>query len=122
MNRYLVLVILAVTLFCLLGYAYADDYHIKPGDSIGVTVLGETDLTKHVVVDPKGNISIPLINEIHVADLTLSQAAQEITKQLSKFVKSPQVSVELVDSAKMQVTIIGEVKTPESIRLQAAPG
>ena len=92
--------------------AYAEDYHIKPGDTIGITVLDEKDLTKHAVVDPKGNISMPLINEIHVADLTLSQAAKDITSQLQKFIKNPQVSIELIDSSKMQVTISGEVKSP----------
>ncbi|HEY3297816.1 MAG TPA: polysaccharide biosynthesis/export family protein, partial [Armatimonadota bacterium] len=109
---YPMVIVLVVISFCLLAYAYADDYHIKPGDTIGVTVLGEAELTKHAVVDPQGNISMPLIAELHVEGLTLSQTAQELTKQLSKYIKGPQVSVELVESAKLPITIAGEVKSP----------
>ena len=53
---------------------------------------------------------MPMINELHVADLTLNQATQEFTKHLQKLIKNPQVSVELIEASKMQVTISGEVK------------
>ena len=90
----------------------ADEYLIKPGDSLGVNVLGEPDLTKRVVVDPQGGVTLPLINGIHIAGLTTTKASDEIKNQLKRFLKNPIVNVELVELAKMLVTISGEVKNP----------
>lgn len=105
------LVILAA-LFIMLAPLRADDYLIKPGDSLGVTVLGEPDLTRHVVVGPQGGIALPLVNEVNLAGLTTSRAAGQIAEQLKQFIKNPQVTVELLEPAKMQVTISGEVQKP----------
>ncbi len=99
-------------LCCSLATSYAGGYLIKPGDSLGITVLGEADLTKHVVVDPQGNISMPLVKEISVVGLTPAEASQRITEQLKHFMKNPQVSIEFLDPVKIQVTVSGEVRTP----------
>jgi protein involved in polysaccharide export with SLBB domain len=90
----------------------AEEYLIKPGDSLGVNVLGEPDLTKRVVVDPQGGITLPMINQVVVSGLTTNQAAQEITSRLKQFFKNPVVSIELLESGKLQVTVSGEVKNP----------
>jgi polysaccharide export outer membrane protein len=96
-------------LFCT---ALADDYLIKPGDTIGVTVLGEAELTRKIVVDPEGNISLPLAGSIAVSGLNPKEAAQLVAKKLRSYFKNPQVSVELVEMAKIPVTVSGEVKAP----------
>jgi polysaccharide export outer membrane protein len=44
--------------------------------------------------------------------MTFGQAADEITGKLKRFIKNPQVTVELVAPAKMQVTVSGEVRSP----------
>ena len=97
----------------------ADEYQIKPGDTLGVTVLGEPDLTKRVIVSTEGSVTLPLVNEVKVTGMTTIQAAEEITKQFKRFVKNPQVVVELAEPAKMQVTILGEVLKPGVIPIQA---
>lgn len=101
--------LLIAGLFCT---AYANDYLIKPGDTIGVTVMGEAELTKKVIVDPKGNIALPLMGSIAVANLTPEQAAQLIATKLRSYLKNPQVSIELVEVSKIPVTVSGEVKVP----------
>ena len=90
----------------------AEDYIIRPGDNLGVTVLGEADLTRHVTVGPQGGITLPLVNEINVAGITTTQAAQMIAEQLKHFLKNPTVSVELLEPAKLNFTISGGIKNP----------
>jgi protein involved in polysaccharide export with SLBB domain len=91
---------------------FADDYRIKPGDNLGITVMDEQDLTKHVIVDPQGSITLPLVNQVVVANMTLPQATKDLTQRLAVFIKSPQVTVELVETVKMQVNVSGEVRSP----------
>ena len=106
------------TLAVLCSYsAVAEDYLIKPGDTLNLIVLGEADFTRHIVVNPQGTVTLPLINDMKVTGMTTMQAAEEIAGQLKKFIKNPQVSVELLDAGKIQVTVSGEVKNPGLVAL-----
>ena len=108
------LTILALLFVFMVTPLLAEDYLIRPGDNLGITVLGEADLTRHVTVGPQGGITLPLMNEANVAGKTTTQAAQQITEQLKRFLKNPVVSVELLEPAKMSVTISGGIKNPGS--------
>jgi len=112
LKRSAILTSLFIALFFMPVSLRAENYLIKPGDSLGVTVLGEPDLTRRVVVGPQGGIALLLASEVKVAGLTTSQAADQIAKQLREFIKNPQVTVELLEPAKMQVTVSGEVQRP----------
>jgi len=109
--RYVPMVI-SLMAMCLISHASSDQYVIQQGDTIFVTVLGEPDLTKRLVVDKAGNINLPLIKEVSVAGMTLSDAAEQIAKQLRSVMRYPQVTVELVELAKLQITVSGEVRNP----------
>lgn len=111
------LTFLLVTVFLCSCAAYAEEYLIKPGDTLNLMVLGEADFTRHVVVSPQGSITLPLVNDIQVTGLTTAQASEEIARQLKKFMKNPQVSLELLEAGKIQVTVSGEVKTPGVVAL-----
>jgi polysaccharide biosynthesis/export protein len=113
-----VIVTLLLIVLCSLSACCADDYRIKPGDVLGITVLGEPDLTKHVVVDPKGSISMPLANEVKVLNMTTAQAGQEIAKKLRPFIKKPEVTIELIEAGKAEVAVSGEVRNPGIYPLQ----
>jgi polysaccharide export outer membrane protein len=109
--RFLISIIIALVL--LTTYAIAVDQDtVMPGDTIKITVLGEPDHSKQIIVDSSGNVSLPLVKDIHVAGLTTSEAASVIVKSLHKFLKNPDVTVEMVQKAKKQVTVAGQVKTP----------
>jgi protein involved in polysaccharide export with SLBB domain len=103
---------LAVLITCSNICVSGVQYVIQPGDTVAITVLGEPDLTKRLVVDPMGSVALPLIGEVHIAGLTATEAADEITRCLKKVMKYPQVTVELVEVAKVQVTVSGEVRNP----------
>ena len=111
--KYLVfLTIAGMILSSALATSEADAYFIRPGDHLSLTVLGEAELSKRVVVNSEGDITLPLVNDVHVAGLTTLQASREIAAQLRHFLKNPQVNVELIETAKLQVTVSGEVRSP----------
>lgn len=64
------------------------------------------------IVDSKGNINFPVLGSIHVAGLTTEQLAEELTRQISKDVKDPLVTVQLVN---FTVIVGGEVENPMTV-------
>lgn len=102
------------TLLVLIPLAVRADVSsvVGPGDTLKITVLGEQDQTRDIVVDEGGKISLPLAKDIQVAGLTTTDAAAAIAQRLSKFIKNPDVTVELTKKALLQVTVAGQVKTP----------
>ena len=79
--------------------------------TIHVTVAGEPDVSGDYLVDSQGNITMLYVNEVHVGGLTIEQTRKEITKELSKFIKNPQVLVRLVSPGGIIVDIHGAVIT-----------
>jgi len=104
----------AVLLIPLWGQAAraADDSVIASGDILSVTVLGEPQLTKRVVVDALGKITLPMAEEVEVGGVTTGEAAVRLKNKLTKFIKNPQVTIEIAEAAKRQVIVTGAVKTP----------
>jgi polysaccharide export outer membrane protein len=69
------------------------DYTINKGDTLEISVWQWPDLLKRVVVRPDGKITFPLVGDIEAEGLTLSQLDDIVTKRLTEFIKSPEVSV-----------------------------
>lgn len=102
----LLLVIIAMS------FAYADGSKLTRGDIISVTVDGEKDFTRNYQIDSLGFITMPMIKRLSVVDMSASDAAAVITKALNEILINPQVSVSFVERVKMQVFVVGQVKTP----------
>lgn len=61
------------------------------------------------LVDPAGNIEMPLIGKVHVADLALEEAGVKIKEVLGKYLKEPTANVRFLNQ---KFTILGEVNRP----------
>src|SRR5262249_12730 len=55
-------------------------YVLGPNDYVGVEVFGEDDLRTNGRLNPEGNLSVPLLGSVHLAGLTLTQAASRLTE------------------------------------------
>jgi polysaccharide export outer membrane protein len=89
----------------------AQAYTMGSGDKIHVIVYGEDDLTGDYDIDAQGFVSLPLIGQVHVGGLTISQAQDIITsKYAANYLVNPRVSVAIVNYRPFYV--IGEVKNP----------
>jgi polysaccharide export outer membrane protein len=72
-------------------------------------------------IDPDGNVNIPMVGSVHVADLTLVGAAAKIAASLrdGQILNSPQVNLNIEEYASREVTVLGEVHFPGRIEMLA---
>jgi polysaccharide export outer membrane protein len=80
------------------------------GDLVDVNVFGVPELSTKARVSNSGELYLPLIEYVHVADLSVEEAQKVIAKRLEDggFVKNPHVTI-FVSEYASGATIIGEV-------------
>jgi polysaccharide export outer membrane protein len=84
------------------------------GDLIELSVFGVPDLSTKARVSSSGDVYLPLIDYVHVADLTTDEAQELIQKRLEDggFVRNPHVTIFVDESASQAITVVGEVSHP----------
>ena len=109
----------AMILFCLFcGFASAEDYIIGPGDVVRVTVYDNNDLETVTRVSDTGSIILPLLGQVNVNKLTISQASSKIAKLYSDgYIVNPQVSIFVQEFRSKKVIVLGQVNKPGLIEL-----
>lgn len=95
------------------------DYVIGPDDKLAVLFWRDESMTADVTVRPDGKISLPLLNEVHVAGLTPEQLRTFIIGAAKKFVADPTVSVVVREINSRKVYITGLVSHPGAYSLTA---
>lgn len=90
------------------------DYRLGPGDAIRVIVFQNPDLTLETRVSESGSISYPLIGSVPVGGLSVSAAERLLEERLKegKFVKLPQVNIQVMQVKGNQVSVLGHVTRP----------
>jgi polysaccharide export outer membrane protein len=93
---------------------------LQPRDQIDVRVFGEDNLnTDDAVIDQAGNVSLPLIGEMHAAGLSSAQFAKNVEDAYrTRYLRDPHVNVVLVKGAPRVLSVEGEVKTPGVFEVQ----
>lgn len=94
-------------------------YLIGKGDGLSISVWRNPDLSVSVPVRPDGKISTPLVGDILAAGLTAEQLAANLTEELSNFIRTPQVTVIVVNASSStylhRVRVTGAVNGPISV-------
>ncbi|OYW44632.1 MAG: transposase [Sphingomonadales bacterium 32-68-7] len=86
---------------------------IGPLDTIFVSVFNVPELSREMQVDASGRISMPLIGTIDARGTTAAELAQTIAGQLSgRYVRNPDVTVNIRSSVSQVVAIDGQVVEP----------
>jgi polysaccharide biosynthesis/export protein len=100
--------------------AFPQEYLIGPGDVLEVSVVGEALVTGPVTVGPDGNIVMPLVGQVSVQGLTLTQATDKITAALKEYIREPQVVVALRQAAPRRqfAYLLGQVARPGVYEMQ----
>jgi len=93
-----------------------DSYRIGVADVLRVVVWGEPQLSLSVKVRPDGKITLPLANDIEVADRTPEEVRQVIASRLGEFIHEPNVTVIVEEINSFRVYFIGEVKNQGAIQ------
>ncbi|HEY3742353.1 MAG TPA: polysaccharide biosynthesis/export family protein [Bryobacteraceae bacterium] len=92
-------------------------YLIGGEDVIHITTWRQPDFTFTTVVRPDGKINVPLAGEMQAGGKTPSALEKEISKALSTYIQSPEVTVMVLDVRSKKFYIIGEVLRPGQVPL-----
>ena len=89
------------------------DYQVGPGDVLEVTVYDNPELSRIPTVQTNGGITYPLLGEIQLAGLTISEVQRKITNLLAKdYLVNPQVEVKVREYQSQFVSVVGEMNAP----------
>lgn len=97
------------------------DYRIRNGDKISVKFLYQPELSDTaIVVRPDGKISLPMIDELMVAGLTVKEVKTALEKAYREFLLDPEISVNVIEFVAPRVFVGGQVTKPGSYELRTA--
>jgi polysaccharide export outer membrane protein len=96
-----------------------DGYRIGPGDVLQVSVYREPEASvPAATVRSDGKISVPLIKEVEVVGLTATEAERMLSEKLSRYIRSPEVTLIISQINSRKVYLVGAVKTVGSVDLK----
>lgn len=88
-------------------------YRVGPFDKVSIVVFGVEDLSRTLQLDAGGRISVPLIGTIEASGKTPMELATEIATRLrGRYMRDPQVTVNLEETVSQVVTVDGQVREP----------
>ncbi len=114
-------------------------YRIGPQDVLRIMVWGHPDLSATMmtnvvqgaqtstsqvsgrVVQANGELFMPLVGNIQAAGLTVPEFRSRLSNALAKFIKEPQVEVDVAGFRSQRVAMTGEVRTPGVVPLTDVP-
>lgn len=97
---------------------HTSEYLIGPGDMLQVFVWRNPEISVTVPVRPEGRISTPLVEDMTAAGKTPTRLARDIERELSKYIKSPVVTVivtDFVGTFSEQIRVVGQAANPQSL-------
>jgi len=92
---------------------FYDTYRLGPADEIAIRVIGQPDYTvERAKISPTGSVYHPLLGDLGVAGMTVSQLIDRLTKDLSEYLIDPKVSVALLEASSAKIGVLGDVVHP----------
>jgi len=93
------------------------NYRLGPGDVVRIEVFGEEDLQKEATINEVGQVSFPLIGNVLLEGMTVTESASFITEKLEgRFLVDPKVTVSVQKYREFFVS--GEVEDPGGYSFQ----
>ena len=87
-------------------------YEIKPGDSFHLSVYNQASLDANLLIAPDGTTSLPLVGIVTLSGLNMEDATNLIEEKLSKYLRSPLVTLSPVSISGYYFTVFGRVNKP----------
>ncbi len=88
-------------------------YRLGPADEIAVRVRLEPDYSiERAKISPDGRVFHPLLGDVVAGGLTVEQLTRKLKQDLLRYIKQPEVSVQLLEAKSAKVGVLGEVGHP----------
>jgi hypothetical protein len=81
-------------------------YRLMPGDVLSVRVFGHSELSSEATIDDRGMVSLPFLDEVEAAGLTVENIRSEILLRLQRLLRNPQISVYLLESHRRETVAV----------------
>ncbi|HVT74257.1 MAG TPA: polysaccharide biosynthesis/export family protein [Lacunisphaera sp.] len=83
-------------------------------DRLRVAVFQEDDLTTLTRIDARGRVNLPLIGEIQIGGMTINEAQTAIENAYKdgRYLRNPQVTINVEEYAPREVSIQGQIRNP----------
>ena len=117
--RYIITLFLILAVYLIPSPTHGQEYAIGEGDLLKISVYANPDLTTETRVSGEGKITFPLIGEIVVNGLTVTELEKKIAQLLENgYVINPHVSVFIMEYKSKKVTVLGEFTRPGLVELR----
>jgi protein involved in polysaccharide export with SLBB domain len=88
------------------------DYVIGPGDELRIRVWGQVSIQANVRVDRSGEVYLPQVGQVHVADLRLSELDAHLRDAIGRIYHNFDLSADVGQIRAIQVYVSGEARRP----------
>jgi polysaccharide export outer membrane protein len=89
---------------------------LQPNGTVTSNLNTEAALNEGYLVDAQGLIEFPVLGKVKLSGLTMEESISKMTSQIQQFVKSPIVTIKLLN---FKITVIGEVNKPSTFAIPA---
>jgi polysaccharide export outer membrane protein len=96
-------------------------YTLGPGDVVTVTVWGHPELSGKHVVGPDGDIQLPFVGSIKIANLSADDASAKLTGALRELYVASVASLTIESYNGNQVYVLGNVAHPGALHFSEPP-
>jgi polysaccharide export outer membrane protein len=93
-------------------------YIIGNGDLLEIKVVGQDAISGKHRVNDNGQINLPFVGTIQAAGLTDEQLSSALKERYQKYLRNPELSINIMEFNSQFVTVLGSVKTPGRYSLQ----
>ena len=112
------LLALSMRLFLMAASCHAEDlYRIAPADSLEISVYGEPELVRELVVRPDGRVSFPLVGDLQVAGKSTGETKALVEKAIRQYIPDASVSVIVTNLGSLQYYVLGKVASPGAFNM-----
>ena len=81
-------------------------YRLMPRDVLSVRVFGHPEFSSDATIDDRGMISLPFLDEVEAAGLTVEKVKSEILLRLQRLQRNPQISVYPLESHQRETVAV----------------
>lgn len=89
-----------------------DPYILGPGDSLTLRFLAATELSGPFEVLSDGSASLPLLGNVRLVGLTISQASQWLGTLYKRQLLRPELQLSVTRPRPLRISLVGEVARP----------
>lgn len=87
-------------------------YHLQPSDQIQINYRYTPEFNESLTVQPDGFVTMKLLGDVKIGDLTLDQAKALLLQKLKTKLNDPEITLTLTDFVRPSFTVVGQVGAP----------